>query len=269
MTRTAGVALILALGTAGCMPAVPGERRTPPAAGSTGPTTAPSRIPPTAGVPGDRTQALETGPAVQAATFEAVVDGDTIETSVGTVRIIGVDTPEQGECGHAEASMAIGVLLSVGDPVTLELPDGQNDRDQYGRLLRYVITDAGVDLGLMQLETGNALARYDSMDGYPEHPRQAAYRAAQIASPGPDGSVVTIVCQVEPPVSVAPLAQEVPVEEPWWIQYSSCSKLKKNTVGHPMGPFSEHDPAQVDIYNWFAHGTGNRGDGDGDGLACE
>jgi len=25
----------------------------------------------------------------------------------------------------------------------------------------------------------------------------------------------------------------------------------------------------VEIYNWFQFGTGYRGDGDGDGLACE
>ena len=58
-------------------------------------------------------------------------------------------------------------------------------------------------------------------------------------------------------------------EETWWLQYPSCSKLKKNTVGDPKGPFSVDDPAEVDIYNWFQYGTGHSGDGDGDGLACE
>lgn len=205
-------------------------------------------------------------------TFSAVVDGDTVETSQGTVRLIGIDSPERGECGHDEASMAIGRVVSVGDVVTLELPEGQNDRDSYGRLLRYVITESGVDLGQMQVEAGNAIARYDSTDGYPAHPRQAAYHAAQLASAGPDGSVITIVCREEPQQSVAPLAAPVaPVvtEEPWWEQYGSCSRLKKNTVGHPKGPFSVDDPAEVDIYNWFQFGTGYRGDGDGDGLACE
>lgn len=46
------------------------------------------------------------------ATFVAVVGGDTISTSAGTVRIAGIDTPEQGECGHDEASTAIGRLLA-------------------------------------------------------------------------------------------------------------------------------------------------------------
>ena len=43
--------------------------------------------------------------------------------------------------------------------------------------------------------------------------------------------------------------------------------MKKNSVGHPIGPFRADDPVEADIYDWFAYGTGNRGDGDGDGLA--
>ena len=203
------------------------------------------------------------------ASFSAVIDGDTVETSQGTVRLIGIDTPERGECGHDEASMAIGLVVSVGDVVTLELPDGQNDRDSYGRLLRYVIAESGVDLGQMQMEAGNAIARYDSTDGYPAHPRQADYHAAQIATAGADGSTITTSCGGAAQESIAPLAAPVPAGETWWVQYSSCSKLKKNTVGHPTGPFSVDDPAEVEIYNWFQYGTGNHGDGDNDGLACE
>lgn len=212
-----------------------------------------------------------TVPAVSAsasATFVAVVDGDTVETSVGTVRIIGIDTPERGECGHPEASAAIGRLVSSGEPVALLLPEGQNNVDQHGRFVRYVITEDGVDLGLMQLEAGNAIARYDSTDGYPAHPRQGSYHAAQIASSGPDGSVLTLACQGEPPEGVAPFTGQTD-DDRWWTQYTSCSKLKQNTAGHPTGPFSQDDPQDAAIYDWFANGTGNRGDGDTDGLACE
>lgn len=197
------------------------------------------------------------------AVFESVVDGDTIRTSAGTVRIIGIDTPELGQCGHDEASGTIGRLVRRGDTVVLELPPGQNDRDRYDRLLRYVSTTSGVDIGLAQLEAGNAVARYDSTDGYPWHPREAAYHAAQVASLSPDGGVVTTSCQkakaAPPPAS----------GDRWWEKYTSCTKLKRNTVGDPTGPFRESDPAQAEIYDWFAHRTGNRGDGDGDGLACE
>ena len=207
--------------------------------------------------------------APDAITFTWVVDGDTIQTSAGTVRLIGVDTPERGECGHDEASQAIGRLVSRGDVVTLELPPGQNDTDRYGRLIRYVTTSAGVDLGLMQLQAGNAIARYDSTDGYPRHPREAAYHAAQLARPGSDGSVVTTSCADSAPPAIVPAADTDAGSDAWWTKYSSCTKLKKNTVGDPTGPFRRDDPDEAAIYEWFESGTGNNGDGDDDGLACE
>lgn len=217
-----------------------------------------------ASLPTAEPTAAPTALAVDSTTFVSVVDGDTLKTSAGTVRLIGIDTPERGECGHDEASAVIGRLLSTGDPVTLELPPGENDHDKHGRLIRYVTTQAGVDLGLLQLEAGNAIARYDSTDGYPAHPHEAAYHAAQIASPGPDGSVITTACQNPTSPTSGPSTGE-----PWWEQYPSCGKLKRNTAGHPTGPFARDDPAQAEIYDWFANRTGNNGDGDGDGLACE
>lgn len=202
--------------------------------------------------------------SVVTATFRSVTDGDTIETSIGTVRIIGIDTPERGECGHDEASTTIGRLVSGGDPVVLTLPDGENDQDDHGRLLRYVTAPSGLDIGLVQLESGNAIARYDSRDGYPAHPKEDEYHAAQIAQRDATGLVITTSCAQAAPETTQPEAVER-----WWRNYSSCSKLKKNTVGDPKGPFSRDDPAQAEIYDWFENGTGNHGDGDGDGLACE
>lgn len=268
--------LLLAFAVAGCDP-VATDQADPTVAESNAPaaaepvatdestvasaaeSTAPAPAPPAAPSP------TPTDPGSQTTAFVAVVDGDTIETSAGTVRLIGIDTPERGECGHEEAAATIGRLVSTGDPVTLELPEGQNDRDRYDRLIRYVIIADGVDLGLVQLQAGNAIARYDGLDGYPLHPRESAYHAAQIASSGPDGSMITTSCQSTAPQAVASLESG----DGWWVQYSSCTKLKKNTLGHPTGPFRADDPAEADIYDWFAYGTGNRGDGDGDGLACE
>lgn len=265
------VAVVLGLG--GCAPA---SSAAPEAAPSVVATSAPASPAPSIVPTQPTATASPTPSAIGPATFLSVVDGDTIETSAGTVRLMGVDTPELGECGHDDASIAIGRILSPGDEVTLELTDGQNDRDDYGRLIRYVTTADGVDLGLLQLEAGNALARYDSTDGRPAHPREAAYHAAQLATPGPDRSVVTLACQAPTETPTAPADAAAPSQtiapetsDPWWMKYSSCTKLKKNTVGDPTGPFSVDDPAQVEIYNWFAYGTGNRGDGDGDGLACE
>lgn len=259
-------AVALLLGVSGC------EGGPPQAGGQPGATTVESVVPsepmPEPSASSVESATVSPDPESRSARFVKVIDGDTVETSAGTIRLIGIDSPERGECGHDEASRSIGALLSAGDQVSLVLPPGQNDHDTHGRLLRYVITADGVDLGLMQLEAGNAVARYDATDGYPEHPRQAAYHAAQIASLGPDGSVVTVACGRGPEASAAPPGGDSPGDA-WWMQYSSCAKLKKNTAGHPTGPFRQDNPDEAAIYDWFANGTGHRGDGDGDGLACE
>ena len=229
---------------------------TPP--GQPSPTTTAATSPP------PRPSATSGAAEITTSAVVSVVDGDTLTTDAGTVRLIGIDTPERSQCGHDKATAAIGRLLAPGDPVTLELPAGQNDQDRHGRLIRYVTTTDGVDLGLMQLQAGNAIARYDSTDGYPAHPREATYHAAQLATPGPNRTVITLACQ-----DGAPPATPPPASERWWEQYTSCGKLKRNTVGHPIGPFHRDNPSEAEIYDWFAHRTGNNGDGDQDGIACE
>jgi len=117
-------------------------------------------------------------------TVSKIVDGDTIHvlSAAGVeekVRFIGIDTPERGECGFAEASDALAELLS-GKTVVLSrgTPD---DRDKYDRLLRYV--DVGLmDAGFELIQGGFAIARYDSRDGYAHHPRQDSYIEADSSS---------------------------------------------------------------------------------------
>lgn len=50
-------------------------------------------------------------------------------------------------------------------------------------------------MGSAVLGAGLAVARYDSTDGYPAHPRESDYRAAQTATLPADGSVVTADCR--------------------------------------------------------------------------
>ena len=126
--------------------------------------------------------------------FDSVVDGDTIRTEAGKVRLIGIDTPERGECGYNDAAELILEHVAPGEKITLLLPDGQNKADKYDRLIRFVITADGTDLSLLQLQAGNAVARYDSFDGYPSHPHEREYRAAQLATAGTDRSVQTTTC---------------------------------------------------------------------------
>jgi micrococcal nuclease len=81
----------------------------------------------------------------------SVSDGDTIEVWLNgrqeSVRLVGIDTPEVGggyqqqECFGPEASRFLKALLSVGGEIWIE--QDVEDRDQYGRLLRWVWADFG------------------------------------------------------------------------------------------------------------------------------
>ena len=118
-------------------------------------------------------------PAAAVVTVTDVVDGDTVDLSTGArVRIIGIDTPEVGTCGAAEATARMEALV-LGQAVST--PGGAHDgQDRYGRSLRYVDVN-GVDAGRTLIGEGLAVARYDSRDGYGGHPREADYVAADAA----------------------------------------------------------------------------------------
>ena len=118
------------------------------------------------------------------ATIERWVDGDTVVTSEGRVRLLGMDTPERGQCGFGPASSYAGRLAPPGSTVELVSVPGDDDRDRYGRLLRYVYVGAD-DVGYAQILAGYAIARYDSRDGYGPHPHEDAYVAADAANPNP------------------------------------------------------------------------------------
>jgi micrococcal nuclease len=83
-------------------------------------------------------------------------DGDTLSlSSVGKVRLIGVDTPEvygAAECFGREASAFVKRLLPVGARVEYTL--GVERRDRYGRALAYVYTADGRLLNLLLVQRG-------------------------------------------------------------------------------------------------------------------
>lgn len=127
-------------------------------------------------------------PAAEEWQVVSVTDGDTIvvrrDGVEERVRLLGIDTPEREQCGYAEARGLVADLVASGE-VTLVV-GSSDDRDRYGRLLRYVeVAYAGgtVDVGLRQLEAGLAAEVYDSRTGYAEHDREAAYIAADEAAP--------------------------------------------------------------------------------------
>lgn len=92
-------------------------------------------------------------------TVTYVVDGDTVHFAVAgrdeKVRLIGIDTPEVGQCDAAKAT-TLARRLAQGRPVTLVGDATQATRDRYGRLLAYVVLSGGRDLGYQELARGYA-----------------------------------------------------------------------------------------------------------------
>ena len=83
-------------------------------------------------------------------TVSSVLDGDTIKLSTGeTVRLIGINAPEEGEKCYAESKEFLEDFISDKE-ITLE--KDVEDKDQYGRLLRYVFADKyNVNYGMIYL----------------------------------------------------------------------------------------------------------------------
>jgi micrococcal nuclease len=88
--------------------------------------------------------AVVPAPTTETATVLAVIDGDTIVVRLAeqeeTVRYIGIDTPEprragDPECGSTEATNYNRDLVANKD---VRLLSDQENRDRFGRLLRYV-----------------------------------------------------------------------------------------------------------------------------------
>lgn len=88
------------------------------------------------------------------------MDGDTLDVQGPdgrvTVRLIGMNAPEKDECFAMQATAAMQQLLA-GHTVTLV--KDVSETDQYGRLLRFVETDAGVDVGAEMVRGGFAVSR--------------------------------------------------------------------------------------------------------------
>ena len=94
-----------------------------------------------------------------------VVDGDTLHVDgpdgEQTVRMIGINAPERGECFYDEATSAL--QFSLGDR-NLRLVKDLSEVDQYGRLLRYVELEDGTDVGAELVKGGYARSHHYDPD---------------------------------------------------------------------------------------------------------
>ena len=184
-------------------------------------------------------------PAVVTYVVTNVVDGDTVDLDNGErVRLVGIDTPELGDCG-ADIAAATVTDMVLGKAITLAASD--EDRDNYGRLLRYVDVD-GVDVGGTLLMLGQAVPRYNSTDGYGYHPREDQYAAMAVPT--------NITCDVPAPAPApAPVVDTPsPAPAPRSAHYANCDDVR----AHGAAPIYAGDP-----------GWQSKFDRDHDGVGCE
>ena len=180
----------------------------------------------------------------ESGTVANIVDGDTIDVLIDgqefRLRYIGMDTPERGELGFAEATAA-NVALVSGKTVILE--KDISDTDRFGRLLRYVYVD-GEMVNMTLVEEGYAVpATFPPDVRYQQQFLLAGLRAKQARD------------DVMADALISQLRQKFGAQT---IQDMNCSD------------FSSQRAAQA--FFIFQGGPGedpHRLDGNGDGVACE
>ncbi len=194
-----------------------------------------------------------------------VVDGDTLDVRLTSgkterIRLIGIDTPEQGVCYAATASAAAR-RLAMSKKVVLRGDRTQDTRDRYGRLLAYVWLPGGKDLGYQLIAGGSAKVYvYDKV-----FERFSAYRNAE-ASAKRTTAGLWKACAVTPVLPVAPTPTPLPTPTPpagnCHPSYSPCIPI--------VGDLDCADIRALGVAPVRVLGSDPyRLDGDNDGLGCE
>jgi micrococcal nuclease len=82
-----------------------------------------------------------------------VVDGDTLEIGNESIRLLGINTPERGEIYYKEAKELLSSLVLNK---TIRLEKEKEDKDRYGRKLRYIyLNEENVNLKLVEQGLAN------------------------------------------------------------------------------------------------------------------
>lgn len=126
-------------------------------------------------------------PGSELVTVVRVADGDTltirIEGKDERVRLLGIDAPEvahdgqPAECGANTSRDRLRQLVG-GGKVSVASDPISDERDRHGRLLAYVTTTDGVDVGLALIGGGFADAWYPVSE--PQPSRFVHYKAAEV-----------------------------------------------------------------------------------------
>ena len=90
---------------------------------------------------------------------ERVIDGDTIDTEIGSIRFLGINTPERGELYYNEAKVFLETEILNK---TVELEFARERYDKYNRTLAYVFYEnRNINVELVE----NGFANYYFYDG--------------------------------------------------------------------------------------------------------
>ena len=157
------------------------------------------------------------GPLKLSGTVTHVVDGDTLDLRLGSgasqrVRLIGIDTPERGEC-YSRRATAFARDLAGGKRAVVWGDPTQSRRDRYGRILGYVWVRGGRDLGFQLLARGLArvyvyerafarLRAYRYAESLGRRLRRSLWRGCGSSAPGSrrcDRSYPTVCIPSPPP----------------------------------------------------------------------
>jgi len=95
----------------------------------------------------------------ETAFVERVIDGDTIETDIGKVRLLGINTPEKNMPYYNEAKLFLQNLV-LNKSVELQIIGG-NEIDKYSRTLGYVFLE---DVFVNEELINNGLANFYSYE---------------------------------------------------------------------------------------------------------
>lgn len=195
------------------------------------------------------------------ATVTSITDGDTLRVDTGAgnepVRLLELDTPEvTGDCGASQATAALARLAPVGSRLWLEAD--VEDRDRYGRLLRYLWRDDGTMVNEVLVSQGWARATlYPPNERYWPVMQQAEDEARERdAGLWKRCGWATVEEPDQNAVAVPPVTPDATPCDP---NYSGC------VPRHPPDVDCSRVDGPVTVLGHDVHHL----DGDGDGRACE